>query len=55
MGHVYKDSTGPDRTKCCRRCGATGHFALNCGAEQSVASAFSAVLTKEGSQQLPHD
>lgn len=29
-GHIRADCTGKDRTKSCRKCGDTGHYATNC-------------------------
>jgi len=40
FGHMSKSCTGPDRTECCRWCGATGHRAAGCSADASVALAF---------------
>jgi len=40
FGHEAKECRGPDRGKCCRRCGGTEHFAATCKATREEADAF---------------
>jgi len=44
-GHMAKDCGGPERTKCCRRCGGTEHKAVGCSAPASAVSEFVKLLT----------
>lgn len=43
-GHEAKSCQGPDRTKCCRRCGEDGHFANTCAATREDALSFAKSL-----------
>lgn len=51
-GHEARNCPGPNREKCCRKCGCDGHFAAQCTAEQEAVVAFRNILLKEakGSQ-----
>lgn len=46
-GHESRDCNGPDRSKCCRRCGGEGNFAAKCLADSQAAKLFR--------QQLEHE
>jgi len=43
-GHLAGQCKGPDRSKCCRRCGITGHRAAKCEATTKVAKEFATQL-----------
>lgn len=45
--HESKSCKGPDRSKCCRRCGQSGHYVADCIAERADAAAFTEALKKE--------
>jgi len=47
-GHLAGQCKGPDRSKCCRRCGFTGHRAAKCEATTEVAKEFATQLDNEG-------
>lgn len=46
MGHLSKDCKGPNREKCCRRCGVEGNFAAVCSARYEVTRSFTAELQR---------
>jgi len=43
-GHEARSCQGPDRTKCCRRCGLEGRFVNTCAATQEDALSFTRTL-----------
>lgn len=43
-GHMSKECKGPDRTRCCRRCGEDGHKAISCSVSDTAVNAFSTVI-----------
>lgn len=45
--HESKDCKGTDRSKCCRRCGGTGHYARECNTDADAAAAFGKTLREE--------
>lgn len=53
FGHTSKTCDGPDRNKCCRRCGEAGHKAASCSADALVVSTFAKIVNANAAKVVP--
>lgn len=51
VGHESRNCSGPNREKCCRRCGREGHFAAQCDGDVASAEAFRRTLVEESGKR----
>lgn len=47
FGHESSTCSGPDKSNCCRRCGVSGHLAVDCKARIEDAADFRLSLTQD--------
>jgi len=52
FGHESRTCSGPDKSNCCRRCGAPGHLAVDCQASTEDASDFRRSLTSSTDKMI---
>jgi len=52
FGHESKMCKGPNRERCCRKCGNEGHFAINCNANREDVISFRTKLTNDSKNQV---
>jgi len=53
--HMSSQCKGPDRSQCCRLCGATGHRAVHCDASHIAVKEFTAQLEDDGLEYCTTD